>query len=147
MNHVNWVILSNFANRWERGIRRLKNWVSLNYGKNRNSNQNSNCLVKTEGNLTFDFQNLIWHINSTYFSDEKTSLASIFGLKLMELQTLVFSPSEAPRSTVLQNWKKLFSFHERVPKGQPYFGWLAWKFFWAELLCTANMYSQTAVEV
>ena len=31
---------------------------------------------------------------------------------------------------VLQNWKKSLSFHERVPKEQPYFGWLAWKIFW-----------------
>ena len=42
----------------------------------------------------------------------------------------IFQPSEAPRSTVLQNWKKLPSFHQQVPKGQLNFWWLALNLFW-----------------
>ena len=37
-----------------------------------------------------NFQNLIWHLNSIYFSDEKTALALILGLKLMDLQAPAF---------------------------------------------------------
>ena len=44
-------------NRRAKGLTRLKNWVSLNYGKKKISDQNSNYLVKTECNPTFDFKN------------------------------------------------------------------------------------------
>ena len=42
------------------------------------------------------------------------------------LRNLIFQPSEAPLSMVLQNLSKLISFHYWVPKGLTNFGWWFW---------------------
>ena len=54
--------------------------IGQNKGKTRGWNSQKLHIVK----------NLIWHSNSTYFSDEKTALAFNLGSKLGDLQTLVF---------------------------------------------------------
>ena len=44
------------------------------------------------------------------------------------LRNLIFQPSEAPLSMVLQNLSKLISFHYWVPKGLTNFEWWFWNF-------------------
>ena len=95
------------------GLRGLENWVSWKWRKNffvtKSKVQGENCfwnrsqflklrehgpkkdqISKLTTPKTQNFQNLNWHLNSIYFSDQKTPLTSILLLNMMELQAVAF---------------------------------------------------------
>ena len=146
-------LLPILQNRRAKGLTRLKNLVCLNYNK-KFFGLKFKLLGKNWMQSNFGFWKLMhlgqnknmsrgWNlpkiqIFKIWFD---TLIPLIFLMKTHPLlqfyswngwicRYLLFTPSQAPSSTVWQNWKKSLSFHEWVPKGQPNFGWLAWKLFW-----------------
>ena len=135
---------------WERDLRRLKNWVSLNHG----------IIFKPKFNLLVKnwMQSYFWFLKLMPLGQNKGKSTCWLCPKIKNLKIgfdtwipfsflikkhhfnflvvkswiyrhLVFVPSEAPLSINFQNWTKSLGLHDLLPNRQPNFGCLAWKFF------------------